>query len=55
MKQREDLKTVAAKLPDSLIRKLDKAAKAAGRTRSSEVRLRLDQSLKQAANLGSVA
>lgn len=55
MKPSEQLKTIAAKVPDSLARKLDKAAKAGGRTRSSELRLRLERSLKEMATVAGVA
>lgn len=47
MRKNEDLATVGARLPKALIRKLDKAAKSGGRTRSSEVKLRLERSLKE--------
>lgn len=41
-----DTKVLATKAPASLIRKLDQSAKKGGRTRSSEMRLRLEHSLK---------
>ena len=52
MRKTEDLKTVAAKLPGMLIKKIDKAAKQGGRTRSSEIRLRLERSLKDLSSVG---
>lgn len=46
---------LAARVPKDLIRKLDRAAKAADRTRSAEMRVRLEQSLKAAPVLGMPA
>lgn len=37
---------VAAKVPEDLLKSLDRAAKTAGRSRSSELRMRLDHSLR---------
>jgi hypothetical protein len=45
-KPKESLQIVGMKVPVSLVRSLDKAAKKSGRTRSSEARLRLERSLK---------
>jgi hypothetical protein len=36
---------LAARMPKTLVRRLEKASKAAGRSRSSELRFRLEQSL----------
>lgn len=44
MKQDTD-QILAARVPKPLIRRLDKASKAAGRSRSAEMRFRLEQSL----------
>lgn len=43
---------LAARVPKDLIRRLDRAAKAADRTRSAEMRVRLEQSLKASPVLG---
>lgn len=43
---------LAARVPKDLIKRLDRAAKAADRTRSAEMRVRLEQSLKASPVLG---
>ena len=48
MKPKSNLPVLAAKVPALLIKKLDKAAKLGGRTRSSELRLRLEASFREA-------
>jgi metal-responsive CopG/Arc/MetJ family transcriptional regulator len=52
---KDNLKQLGAKVPDALLKKLDKAAKKSGRTRSSEVRLRLEQSLRDRSFLGAAS
>lgn len=47
MKKQQTQKHLAAKVPEELIKSLDRAAKMGGRTRSSELRMRLEHSLRQ--------
>ncbi len=54
-KSKKELRTVGAKLPAGVIRELDRAAKKAGRTRSSEARMRLEHSLATVPVLTGVA
>lgn len=44
---KENLKQLGIKVPQALIKRLDKAAREGGRTRSSEARMRLERSLKE--------
>lgn len=46
---------LAARVPKDLIRRLDRAAKASDRTRSAEMRVRLERSLKDTPVLGMPA
>jgi metal-responsive CopG/Arc/MetJ family transcriptional regulator len=46
---------LAARVPKDLIKRLDRAAKAGHRSRSAEMRVRLEQSLKAAPVLGMPA
>lgn len=45
---------LAARVPKKLIRELDRAAKQGGRTRSNELRMRLERSLRDIPLLASV-
>lgn len=44
---KENLKQLGVKVGPALLKRLDKAAKQGGRTRSSEARMRLEQSFKE--------
>jgi predicted transcriptional regulator len=46
-KQNDKDTILALRLPRALLRRLDKAAKGADRTRSAEARVRLEQSLRE--------
>lgn len=48
MKKPTTDRTVIARVPDPLIKKLDAAAKRGQRTRSAEIRIRLEESLARA-------
>lgn len=48
---KDNLKQLGLKVPAQLLRRIDKAAKDSGRTRSSEVRMRLERSLREQASL----
>lgn len=54
MKVKPPLRLLGAKVPGALIKRLDKAAKAAGRSRSSELRVRLERSLSEQPNVPDV-
>lgn len=49
MKNPKPVRILAAKVPDALIKKIDKAARLGGRTRSSELRLRIEASFRETA------
>lgn len=46
-KPKESLQLVGVKVPPALLKRLDKAARQGGRTRSSEARMRLERSLRE--------
>lgn len=52
MKKTRD-RTVIARVPDPLLKKLDTAAKKGQRTRSAEIRIRLEESLTRAPALAT--
>lgn len=48
MKTKKPERTVIARVPDPLLKKLDRAAEKGRRSRSAELRIRLEESLERA-------